>query len=200
VCVCVSVALVIQHAKRMRHIMWSSVTCVAVQYFSTWSHKRHHIRKKSLNIKCVFWFSLQLLSNTFLVLRRSERDIIINVHRSSCKVTVILVGFKWTLKCRYRVLKNTQISNFMKIRPMGAEFFYADSQTDRQTWRSSQSLLATLQRRLKTYGCFLTLISKNMRILANYCRNSYFRYISKCYWVLNFIIIDKRCKDDITES
>jgi hypothetical protein len=37
---CVSVALVIQHAKRMRHII-SSVACTAVQYFSTLSHRRH---------------------------------------------------------------------------------------------------------------------------------------------------------------
>jgi len=30
--------------------------------------------KKLLNIKCVFWFSLQLLSETFLVMRRIQRD------------------------------------------------------------------------------------------------------------------------------
>jgi hypothetical protein len=36
-----------------------------------------------LHIKYVFWFSLQLLSETFLILRRFERDIIINVHTSS---------------------------------------------------------------------------------------------------------------------
>jgi len=28
-------------------------------------------------------------------------------------------------------MKFTQISNFVKIRPMGAELFYADGQTDR---------------------------------------------------------------------
>ena len=48
---------------------------------------------KLLNIKCVFWFSLQLLSETFLILIRIHRDIIINVHLSSCKVSVILVRF-----------------------------------------------------------------------------------------------------------
>jgi len=32
--------------------------------------------KKMLIIKCVFWFSLQLLSETFPVLKRNEQDII----------------------------------------------------------------------------------------------------------------------------
>ena len=41
-------------------------------------------RKDLLYIKCVFWFSLQLLSETFLILRRIQRDIIISVQRFSC--------------------------------------------------------------------------------------------------------------------
>jgi len=28
------------------------------------------------------------------------------------------------------------MSNFMKTYPMGAELFYADGRTDRQTWRN----------------------------------------------------------------
>jgi len=32
--------------------------------------------KKLLNIKCVFWFSLEFLSETFLILKRNERDTI----------------------------------------------------------------------------------------------------------------------------
>jgi hypothetical protein len=44
----------------------------------------------------VFWFSLQLLSKTFLILRRIRRDIIINVHRSSCKVPLLLSDFNDT--------------------------------------------------------------------------------------------------------
>jgi len=47
--------------------------------------------KKWLNIKYVFWSSLQGLSEKFLILRRNQLDIIINEHRSSRKVPVILV-------------------------------------------------------------------------------------------------------------
>jgi hypothetical protein len=48
-------------------------------------------RQKTLLNTTVFWFSLQLLSEKFLILTRTRWEIIINVHRSSCKVPVILV-------------------------------------------------------------------------------------------------------------
>ena len=41
---CVSVALVIRHAKRMRRIVLPSVASPALPYFSTLSHKRHDFR------------------------------------------------------------------------------------------------------------------------------------------------------------
>jgi hypothetical protein len=49
---------------------------------------QHHLIKVTifgktlLHIKCVFWFSLELLSETFLILRRIEWDIMINVHHT----------------------------------------------------------------------------------------------------------------------
>ena len=50
-------------------------------------------KKKVIEYKCVFWFSLQLLSETLLILRRTERDTIIRVHWSSCRESLIFVRF-----------------------------------------------------------------------------------------------------------
>ena len=53
---CVSVALVIQHAKRVL----PSVACLSVQHVSTLYRTRLDFRRKLLNIKCVFGFSLEV--------------------------------------------------------------------------------------------------------------------------------------------
>jgi hypothetical protein len=55
--------------------------------------------KKSLNIKCVFLFYLQLLSEAFLILTRIQRDIITNVKTSWRRVPLFLSNFNeiWIL-------------------------------------------------------------------------------------------------------
>ena len=76
---------------RMRRIILSSVVCLAVPCFSTLSHKLRYFRKKDIENEMCVLLSLQHLSETFLILRITERDMINNVYRSSCKVPVILV-------------------------------------------------------------------------------------------------------------
>jgi hypothetical protein len=86
-----------------------------VQLYSISSHRLKNgtiIGKTLLNVKYVFWFYLQRLPGTFLILRRSERDSIINVHRSSCKVSTILVRCSWNLNFLDRFSKNTHNIKF----------------------------------------------------------------------------------------
>jgi hypothetical protein len=58
---------------------------------------------------------------------------IINVYRSSCKVAVMFVRFKLNLNVPDKFSKNVQIPYFMNVRPVEAEFFRADGQTDIRT-------------------------------------------------------------------
>jgi hypothetical protein len=88
---CVFVALGVQHATRIRHIALCALprsTIFPPHYLTNGTI----FGEKSLKTKCVFWFSLQLLSETFQI-SRIQLDIIKNVHRSSCKVPVIVVRF-----------------------------------------------------------------------------------------------------------
>ena len=83
----VSVALGIQHAKRMRRIILSCVACLAVQYSPTLPHKRHDIRRKVTEQK------MSVLSETVHILRRIQQHTVTNVNMCSCKVIVVLVRF-----------------------------------------------------------------------------------------------------------
>jgi len=70
----------------------------------------------------VFWFSLQIMGEAFLVLR-IQRDIIINVHTALWKVPVILVRFYWNLNFLDRFSRNAkddEIKKLVKIGPLVA--------------------------------------------------------------------------------
>jgi hypothetical protein len=62
-----------------------------------------------------------------------------NVYRSSCKVTHILVKFQRNCNFLNIFKKTAQISNFIKIYPVGAELFHADGRTDQYDEPNSRS-------------------------------------------------------------
>jgi len=102
----------------------SYVKCPALQYFYTLYHKRHDFRKtESLNIKCVFWLLLQILSETFLILRSNERDVITNGYWSSDfkETRIFSIDFRKILK--YQISLNPSSSRLV---------FHAGGRTDGQ--------------------------------------------------------------------
>jgi len=81
----------IQHSKRMRPCHLSPVRLCKI--FLRYLKHGTVFERQLFNVKCVVWFSLQLSSETFIILRSTDRDMIKNVYLSSCKVPVILVRF-----------------------------------------------------------------------------------------------------------
>jgi len=91
VCVCVCVCILsypTYKAHAPYYHVWPAPLC---NIFPHYLINGSIFGKKLLNTKCVFWFSVQRLSETFLILRRTERDMIKNVYRSASKVPVIVV-------------------------------------------------------------------------------------------------------------
>ena len=80
-----------------------------------------------------------MLTETFPILR-PIKHYVISVHRSSCKVSIILFECKLNLIFLDGLLKYCLIRNFMKRRPVGTELFYVDGQTDRQTVRQTDRM------------------------------------------------------------
>ena len=104
-----------------------------------------------------------MFSTTFvwiiLILRGNERDTIkmsIGLH---VKCLLFLSDFNKTLSFFDRFSKSTEISNLMKIRPVGAELFHADRVTDRHDEANSRFVFAILRTRQK--GRFLSTRTKN---------------------------------------
>jgi hypothetical protein len=98
----------------------------------------------------VFSLSLHLLSETFFILSRSERDMIRNaVYRSACH-QMQYIGLRVTKPLFLSVFnetwifstvsfsKNTQTSNLMKIRPVGVGLLHAGRRTDRHDESNSR--------------------------------------------------------------
>jgi hypothetical protein len=109
----------------MLHIILSSVACPAVHFCT-----RDMIfgGKNLLNITCMFWFSIQLLSKALLILSRIQRDI--HVHKSSCEVPIFLSDFNkpWILSTDFQ-----KVFKFLENLPSRSQLF-PGGRTDMQTW------------------------------------------------------------------
>ena len=129
----VFLALRIQHVMCKRHIVICGVPGSAI--FLHIISKRHNFLKKLLNTKCVVWYSLQLLSETFLNLRGTEWDMIKNVYWSSCKVPLIPLRCWWILNFPDRFPKKNWNIRFHENPPSGSRVVTC-GRTDTLIWRS----------------------------------------------------------------
>ena len=125
---CIFVALDIQRAMRMyQSHLWPVRLC---QTFTHYLINCTIIEHKLLNIKFLFWFSLQILSEKLLIVGRNERNIIINAHNFHVKFPLFLPDFNETWISSTDFRKILKISIFMKMDQAGADMFTADRRTD----------------------------------------------------------------------
>jgi len=84
------VALGMQHAMSVSLVVCKLSDSTII--FFNFTHKQHGFRKVSEYKMCVL-ILCTILSEIHLILRGAKRDIIISIHRSSCKVPIIPLRF-----------------------------------------------------------------------------------------------------------
>ena len=79
----------------MRRTILSFVACLALLYFFIFSHERQDLGGGAdlLNLECTFYFLYIFFSETFLILIRIQRYIIVNVYSSLFKAPVTFLIF-----------------------------------------------------------------------------------------------------------
>ena len=76
-----------------RAAILSCVASLAPRNVLILAHNRRDFRKNVTEPKICFDFLYNFLFKTFLILKRIQRDIVLNVRTSSWKVSIIRVGF-----------------------------------------------------------------------------------------------------------
>jgi len=103
-----------------------------LQYFPHYLINGTILDKKNYWTQNVFRVSLQSLSETFLIIRRNKPNMIKNVYWSSCKVSVIIVRFKWNFNFPDRFSKKYKNIKFNE-NPSSRSRDVAWGQAERQT-------------------------------------------------------------------
>jgi hypothetical protein len=73
--------------------------------FSALSHKRRDFRKKKVIERKMCFDFLAILSEAFLIIRRIQRDMVINVETFSCKDQLFLSDFNETWNSFRQILE-----------------------------------------------------------------------------------------------
>jgi hypothetical protein len=134
----------------MKHVVMCGLPGCTL--FFTLSHKRHGFRKKKrLDIKCVFWFSVLFfynISHSKKNWARYDKNVCV----SSCKVPVIFVGLEWNLIFLGRFYKKYSKIKFHENPYSGSRVPAergTDGRTDGQTEMAKVIVFAVLGTRLK---------------------------------------------------
>ena len=141
VCVC-SPGYPVRNAHAPYCHLWSARLC---NIFPHYLINGTIFENKFLKMKCVFWFSLQCLSETSPILRKNERDMIKNIYLSSSKVPIILVRFEWNLNLStdFRKIFKYKISwksiQWEPVVPCGWPDRGTDRETERRTDRHDEA-------------------------------------------------------------
>ena len=158
---CLFTALLIQHTTWMRRNVISFLIGTT-QFVSHFLTNCTIFDKMLRKVRYVLLFPLQSLSETFAILRSTERNVIKDEYWSSCKVPIILVRLKWILNSLDRVCKINLILNFMKILPAEAQLIHADRPTvgrthwwtDGQYWQKKILAFRKFGKRLHLHSVF----------------------------------------------
>ena len=78
-----------------------------------------------------FDFLYNFFSETLPILRNTHQDATVNVHGYSREVPITSLSDFNKTRIFSTIFGNPQISNFTKIRPVGAELFHEDGRTER---------------------------------------------------------------------